>query len=363
MFVDVVPNRTSPPAILLRESYREGGKIKKRTIANLSGWPPAQIHALRAVLQGATAVGALDQAFDIVQSRPHGHVAAVLGTWQKLGLAALLDGRRSRVRDLGTALICARLLAPSSKLALARQLHPDTATSTLGEELGLGPVDTDELYAAMDWLLTRQARVEDALARRHLVNGTLVLYDVTSTYFEGRTCPLGALGHSRDGKSDKLQIVFGLLTNGDGCPVAVEVFAGNTADPMTVAAQITKLKTRFGLDQVILVGDRGMLTRARIEQDLSTAGGIDWITCLRAPAIRTLIDGGVVQLSFFDDRDLCEVTSPEYPGERLVVCRNPLLAAERKRKREDLLVATERELEKIRAATVRRRAPLRGQDA
>jgi transposase len=363
MFIDVVPNRTSPPAILLRESYREGGKVKKRTLTNLSTWPAAQIEALRAVLRGATAVGDLEQAFEILRSLPHGHVAAVLGMWQKLGLAALLEPRRSRTRDLCTAMICARLVAPGSKLALARQLHPETATHTLGEELGLGAVDTDELYAAMDWLLTRQRRVEDALARRHLVRGTLVLYDVTSTYFEGRTCPLGALGYSRDGHGDKLQIVFGLLTNGEGCPVAVEVFEGNTADPMTVASQVKKLKTRFGLDQVILVGDRGMLTRARIEQDLQTAGGIEWITSLRAPAIRQLVDGGVVQLSFFDERDLCEVTSPDYPGERLVVCRNPLLAVERKRKREDLLVATEKELEKIRAATLRGRAPLRGQDA
>lgn len=362
MFVDVVPNRNSPPAILLRESYREGAKVKKRTLANLSDWPKAQIEALRAVLKGATEVGDLKDAFDVIRSLPHGHVAAVLGSVQKLRLDSLLDSRRSRSRDLSTAMISARLIAPSSKLALARQLHPDTATSTLGEILGLGVVEADELYEAMDWLLDRQEQVEKALARRHLTNGTLVLYDVSSTYFEGRTCPLGALGHSRDGKNDKLQIVFGLLTNGEGCPVAIEIFEGNTADPKTVASQIKKLKQRFGLEQVILVGDRGMLTSARIEQDLKTAGGIDWITCLRAPAIRKLVEGGVVQLSFFDERDLCEVTSPDYPGERLVVCRNPLLAAERKRKREDLLVATEKELEKIRAATSRQRAALRGRD-
>jgi hypothetical protein len=362
MFVDVVPNRNSPPAVLLRESYREGAKVKKRTLANLSDWPKAQIDALRAVLKGATEVGDLKDAFEIIRSLPHGHVAAVLGTVQKLRLDSLLDSRRSRWRDLSTAMISARLIAPSSKLALARQLHPNTAISTLGEMLGLGVVEADELYEAMDWLLDRQGAVENALARRHLTNGTLVLYDVSSTYFEGRTCPLGALGHSRDGKSDKLQIVFGLLTNGEGCPVAVEVFEGNTADPKTVASQIRKLKQRFGLEQVILVGDRGMLTHARIEQDLKTADGIDWITCLRAPAIRKLVEGGVVQLSFFDERDLCEVTSPDYPGERLVVCRNPLLAAERKRKREDLLVATEKELEKIRAATSRQRAALRGRD-
>jgi len=362
MFVDVVPNRNSSPAVLLRESYREGFKVKKRTLANLSDWPQAQIDALRAVLKGATQVGDLENAFDIIRSLPHGHVAAVLGTLQRLRLDLLLDPRPSRSRDLCTAMIAARLIAPSSKLALSRQLHPDTAMSTLGETLALGAVEPDDLYEAMDWLLERQERVENALAKRHLANGTLVLYDVSSTYFEGRTCPLGALGYSRDGKSNKLQIVFGLLTDGVGCPVAVEVFEGNTADPKTVTSQIQKLKQRFGLEQVILVGDRGMLTRARIEEDLKTARGIDWITCLRAPAIRGLVEAGVVQLSLFDERDLCEVISPDYPGERLVVCRNPLLAEERKRKREDLLASTEKELEKIRAATSRPKAPLRGQD-
>lgn len=362
MFVDIVPNRSSPPAILLREAYREGSKVKKRTVANLSHWPKAQVDALRAVLKGATEVGDLQDAFDVVRSLPHGHVAAVLGTAQRLRLDSMLESKRSRPRDLATAMIVARLIAPASKLALARQLHPDTATSTLGETLALGAVDTDRLYQAMDWLLDRQPQVENALARRHLANGTLVLYDVSSTYFEGRTCPLGARGHSRDGKNDKLQIVFGLLTNGEGCPVAVEVFEGNTADPRTVASQIKKLKERFGLERVILVGDRGMLTCARIEQDLKTAGGIDWITCLRAPAIRKLVEAGAVQLSLFDERDLCEITSPDYPGERLVVCRNPLLADERRRKREELLVATEKELEKVRAATSRQRAPLRGRD-
>ncbi len=362
MFIDIVPNRNSPPAVLLRESYREGTRVKKRTLSNLSDWPKAKIEALRAVLRGATEVGNLEDAFDIVRSLPHGHVVAVLGSLHKLGVHSLLNSRSSRERDLCTAMICARLLAPTSKLALARQLQPETATSTLGEMLGLGSVEADDLYQAMDWLLERQERVEKALARRHLTNGTLVLYDVSSTYFEGRTCPLGARGHSRDGKSDKLQIVFGLLTNGEGCPVAVEVFEGNTGDPTTVAAQIKKLKERFALEQIILVGDRGMLTRARIEQDLKKAEGIDWITCLRAPAVRKLVEAGQVQLSLFDERDLCEITSAEYPGERLVVCRNPLLADDRKRKRHELLAATEKELEKIRAATSRQRAPLRGKD-
>lgn len=362
MFIDIVPNRQSPPAVLLRESYREGSKVRKRTLTNISDWPRAQIDALRAVLKGATAVGKLEEAFDITRSLPHGHVSAVLGSLRKLQLEAVLERKRSRARDLCTAMIVARLIAPASKLALARQIHPDTAVSTLGEALGLGGVETDELYEAMDWLLERQARVEQALARRHLANGTLVLYDVSSSYFEGRTCPLGALGYSRDGKRDKLQIVFGLLTNGEGCPVAVEVFEGNTADPKTVATQVSKLKQRFGLEQVILVGDRGMLTRARIEQDLEAAGGIDWITCLRAPAVRRLVDSGAVQMSLFDERDLCEISSPDFPGERLVVCRNPLLAGQRKRKREELLAATAKELEKIRAATSRSTAPLRGRD-
>ncbi len=283
MYVAVVPNRNSPPAILLRESFRENGKVHNRTIANLSHWPPAKVDALRAVLKGATALGApLPQAFDIVRSRPHGHVAAVLGTLRKLHLDRLFDKHADRNRDLVLAMIAARVLEPASKLATSRALHPDTLSSTLGELLHLDSVTEDELYQAMDWLLPQQARIEDDLAKRHLAEGSLVLYDLTSTYFEGRHCPLGKLGHSRDDQKGKLQVVFGLLTNAEGCPVAVEVYAGNTSDPKTVSDQVTKLRQRFGLQRVILVGDRGMITSARLRENLKPASGIEWILASRA---------------------------------------------------------------------------------
>jgi len=258
------------------------------------------------------------------------------------------------------AMIASRIVEPRSKLATARALRAETLHSTLGEELAAETTDEDELYQAMDWLLPRQSRIEDALAKRHLSEGTLALYDVTSTYFEGRHCPLAKLGHSRDGKKNKLQIVIGLLCNAEGCPIAVEVFEGNTGDPKTVTSQIKKLRERFGLTRVVMVGDRGMLTSARIREDLKTVPGIDWITALRGPAIRKLVESGSLQLGLFDAKDLAEITDPAFPGERLVVCRNPLLADERKRKREDLLVSTERELAKVTAATIRVKRPLRG---
>jgi len=360
MYIAVVPNRSSPPAILLRESFREGRQVKSRTLANLSRWPPGQVETLRRVLRGETLV-APEEAFEIVRTRPHGHVAAVLGTLRRLGLDRLVAAQPSRERDLAVAMIVARVLDPRSKLATARGLGDETLFSSLGEVLGVEAADEDALYQAMDWLLPRQPRIEAALAKRHLGDGALVLYDVTSTYFEGRTCPLAQLGHGRDGKPGKLQIVFGLLTDAEGCPVAVEVFEGNTADPKTLAAQIQKVRTRFGLTRVVFVGDRGLLTEARIREELRPIEGLAWITALRAPAIRKLVEGGALQLSLFDEQDLAEITSPEYPGERLIVCRNPLLAQERARKREDLLRATERELAKIAAATTRPRRPLRGQ--
>jgi transposase len=346
----------------LRESYRADGKVKNRTLANLSDWPAAKLDALRAVLRGATNVTALEDAFEILRTRPHGHVAAVLGTLQQLKLHTLIAPKRSRERDLCVAMIVGRILNPRSKLALARALTPETRQSSLGEILGLGEVDEDELYEAMDWLLPRQERIESALAKRHLSEASLVLYDVSSTYFEGRHCPLARRGYSRDGKHDKLQIVFGLLTNAEGCPVAVEVFEGNTADPKTLPAVMEKLRGRFALKQLVLVGDRGMITRARIEQDLKQAPGVSWITALRGPAIRKLAEGGRLQLSLFDERDLAEITSPEYPDERLIVCRNPLLAEERRRKREELLAATEKELQKVAAATSRTSRRLKGRD-
>ena len=361
MYVAVVPNRNSPPAILLRESFRENGKVHNRTIANLSHWPPAKVDALRAVLKGDIIVGApLPQAFDIVRSRPHGHAAAVLGTLRKLRLDRLFDKHDERKRNLVLAMIVARVLEPASKLATCRALHPDTLGSTLGEMLHLDAITEDELYQAMDWLLPQQARIEDALAKRHLAEQSVVLYDLTSTYFEGRHCPLGKLGHSRDGQNGKLQIVFGLMTNAQGCPVAVEVYAGNTSDPKTVSDQVTKLRQRFGLQRVILVGDRGMITSARLRENLQPQTGIEWITALRAPAIKKLASAGVLQLSLFDSRDLAEITHPDFPGERLIACYNPLLAEERSRKRPELLAATEKELEKIAGATRRKKRPLRG---
>ena len=361
MYVDTVPNRKSPPAILLRESVREGATIRKRTLANLSSWPAAQVDALRRVLRGETLVPAGD-AFETLRSQPHGHVAAVLGSLRRVGLEGLIGSKRSRERDLVVAMIVARILEPRSKLATARGLGSETLHSSLGGVLGVDHADEDELYEAMDWLLSRQSRIEAKLAARHLAEGTLSLYDVTSTYFEGRHCPLARLGHARGGKKNKLQIVFGLLTEAEGCPVAVEVFEGNTGDPDTVAAQVRKLRERFGLRRVVLVGDRGMITSARIREDLKTAPGLEWITALRAPAIRKLVDDGVLQLGLFDERDLAEITSPDYPGERLIVCKNPLLTEERRRKREDLLAATERELGKVVVATTRSKKRLRGQD-
>jgi transposase len=361
MYVESVPNRNSPPAILLRESVREGPKIRKRTLANLSSWPPAQVDCLRRVLKGEELV-APDQALQIVRSVPHGHVAAVLGTLRQLGLDDLLTRSHCRERDLVCALITARIVDPRSKLATARGLDEETASSSLAALLQLASADEDDLYAAMDWLLPRQARIEQALAKRHLADGCLVLYDVTSTYFEGRRCPLGRFGHSRDERNGNLQIVFGLLTTAAGCPVAVEVFPGNAADPKTVASQVSKLRERFGLERLVLVGDRGMLTSARIREDLRPVPGIEWITALRAPAIKKLASDGALPLSLFDERDLAEFTHPAFPGERLIACRNPLLATERSRKRQELLAATEKQLEKLQAATRRSRQPLRGKE-
>lgn len=359
MYIDTVPNRNSPPAVLLRESSRVGKKIIKRTLANLSDWPPAQVDLLRRVLKGDSLISP-SEALQIERSLPHGHVAAVLGTLRRIGLEADLARVASPERDLVCALIVARILTPASKLATARGLHQQTASSSLGTLLGLELVDEDHLYEAMDWLLSRQARIEDKLAVRHLQQGTVVLYDVTSTYFEGRRCPLARYGHSRDERPGNLQIVFGLLTNHEGCPVAVEVFEGNTGDPKTVAAQIGKLRQRFQLKEVVVVGDRGMLTSARIREDLETEEGMRWITALKAPQIQQLASDGNLQLSLFDQQDLAEIQHPAYPGERLIACRNPLLADERKRKREELLTTTEKQLEKIRVATQRKRRPLRG---
>lgn len=360
MYVALVPNRNSPPAYLLREGYREGGKVKTRTLANLSHWSLAKIERLRRVLRDETLPEA-GEGLTMLRSLPHGHVAAALGTARKIGLDRLLAAGAAPARwvALVLAMIVARVIAPASKLGTARQLDASTATCSLGPLLGLGAVSEQELYAALDWLLGQQSRIEQRLARRHLSQGTLVLYDVSSTWFEGRTCPLARHGYSRDGKRGSVQIVFGLLCASDGCPVAIEVFEGNAADPTTLTVQVEKLKQRFQLAHVVVVGDRGMITAARIEELLKPAG-LDWITALRAPSIRVLVEEGAFQLSLFDERDLAEVTSPEFPDERLVVCRNPLLAGERARKRQELLAATEADLRKVAAKVNRRRQPLRG---
>jgi transposase len=359
MYIEAVPNRNSPPAILLRESYRHEGKVRKRTLCNLSDWSPAHVEGLRGVLKGGTVIPAEHDAITVIRSLPHGHVAAALGTARKIGLDRILGPDGNRCRDLVLALLIGRILDPVSKLAAARMLAPATASSSLGEALGLGEVDDDELYAALDWLLARQAAIETALAKRHLQNGTLVLYDVSSSYRVGRRCPLAKRGYSRDGKKGSLQIVYGLLCAPDGCPVAIEVFDANTGDPTTLAPQIDKLKQRFGLSHVVLVGDRGMITEARITEDIKSAG-LDWITALRGPAIKDLLNSGALQLTLFDTRDMASITSPDFPGERLVVCRNPDLAAERSRKREELLAATEKDLARIKTVVERKRNPLHG---
>jgi len=364
MYVERIPNRNSPPAILLRESYRDGDKFKKRTLANLSDWPAAKIEALRRVLHDEAVAPTDQQALTLLRSLPHGHVAAALGTLRKLGLTRVLsqgDRQPHREVTLCIAMIVARLIDPASKLATARGLDDETAICSLGQVLELGAVDEQELYETLDWLVGQQERIEQSLARRHLQNGTLVLYDVTSTYFEGRTCPLAKLGYNRDGQRGKLQIVIGLLCTAEGCPVAVEVFEGNVGDPSTLADQISKLKQRFRLERVVLIGDRGLITEARIEETVKPAG-LNFVTALRAPAIRSLAEASSIQLSLFDQRDLAEISSPDYPRERLIVCRNPLLANERARKRSELLAATEKDLLRIQTRVRRAKKPLRGKD-
>jgi hypothetical protein len=361
MYVTRVPNRGSPPAVLLRESYREGGKVKTRTLANLSRWPDHKVDKLQRALKGLPAAVELSEAFEITRSLPHGHVAAVLGSARRLGVEELIDATPSRHRDLVVAMLVAQVIDPGSKLAFARGLRTETATSSLGQVLGVAGCDEDDLYAAMDWVLARKDAIENTLAARHLVNGTLVLYDVSSAAFEGRTCPLGAIGHARDGVKGRLQIVYGLLCTPAGIPIAIEVFEGNTADPKTLAAQIEKVKTRFGLSRVCLVGDRGMLTNARIRDEVRPAQ-LDWLSALRAPQIKALVEEGALQLSLFDTQDLVEISAPEFPGERLVCCHNPVLAEQRARKRQELLAATEKQLAPIAAATGRANRPVRGRD-
>ncbi len=358
MFIDIVPNRNSPPAVLLREGWREGKKVHKRTLANLSSLPMDQIELMRRVLRGETLVPA-EEAFQIVRARPHGHVAAVLGTMRELGLPELLFSRPHPKRDLALAMICARVIEPCSKFATARQLRADTASSSLGEVLGVEDADADDLYGTLDWLARGQKRIEGKLAARHLEEGQLILWDVTTVPFESRTCPLAAYGRPKRGTSER-QVLFGLLTTPEGLPVAVEVFAGNTGDPATVSTVLDRVQERWGLKRMVVVGDRGMLTNARIEEELRPRG-LDWVTSLRAPTIRKLAEGPL-QLTLFDDQDLAEITSPDFPGERLVACYNPLLAQDRARTRKELLRITEERLQVVVEATQREKRALRGKD-
>jgi len=363
MYIESVPNRDSAPAILLRESYREDGKVRKRTLANLSCLSAEVIEGLKVLLRGGVAVPSAEEVFTVERTLPHGHVAAVLGSARGSGAMTWFGSAPKDLQPVLLAMLVARVISPASKLATHRLLHDDTANSSLGRVLGVGQCSADELYAALDWLHDAQPMIERRLARQHLVGSALVLYDLTSTWLTGRCCELAARGHSRDGKRDDPQIVFGLICSSEGCPIAVEVFPGNTADPATVAAQVAKLRDRFSIEHIVWAGDRGMLTSARIEQVLKPQG-MDWVSSLRAPQIAQLAaEHGPFQPSLFDERNLLEFTSEHFPGERLVVCRNPALAEERARKRTELLAATEADLAKIAAATQRARKPLRTEQA
>jgi Transposase DDE domain len=355
MCIATVPNRGSPPAILLREGYREGGKVKNRTLANLTRWPAAKVDLLRRLLRDEP-LAPVDALFEVVASPHHGHVQAVRTAMQRLSFDPLLAARPSRERELVVAMVAARILEPDSKLATTRWWH----TTTLPSDLGVSDADEDALYEAMDWLLARQDRIERKLAARHLRPGGFVLYDLTSSYFEGTTCPLAAFGHNRDGKRGKLQVNYGLLTDGRGCPVAVSVFPGNTGDPPTLLPEVERVRERFGIESLVVVGDRGMISQTQITA-LKALAGVDWITALKTGAIRDLVAEGHVQLGLFDERNLFELRHPDFPGERLVGCRNPELARLRAHKRQALLAATSAELAKVRAMVARGR--LRGREA
>jgi len=346
---------------LLRRTFREDGKVKHVTVGNLSDLPEDLIEVIRGRLSGDLQPADV-HGMEIVRSLPHGHVAAVLGTLKKIGLDRLISSKPCREAELVVAMVALRIISPGSKLANLTGLRPETAEHSLGGELQLEDVETSEMYTAMDWLLKRQTRIENKLAKQHLADGMLVLYDVSSSYYTGRQSELIKMGYSRDGKPGEPQIVYGLLCAPDGCPVAIEVFSGNTADPTTFTAQVNKIRKRFGIRRVVLVGDRGMITSKRIDEDLREEEGLDWITALRNDSIKKLVANDAIQLSLFDERDLAEVTSADYPGERLVVCRNPLLAAERARKRNELLAAAEKKLEGVAKAVSRTRQPLRGKE-
>jgi transposase len=355
MYIATVPNRASPPAILLREGYREAGKVKNRTLANLSQWPPQKIDLLRRLLRNEPLAPA-EALFEVVASAHHGHVQAVRTTMQRVGFDPLLASRPSRERDLVVAMVAARILEPDSKLATTRWWH----TTTLPADLGVSDADADALYEAMDWLLARQAAIEQKLAARHLRVGGFVLYDLTSSYFEGTRCPVAAFGHNRDGKKGKLQVNYGLLTDARGCPVAVSVFKGNTGDPPTLVPEVQRVRARFGIEQFVVVGDRGMIAQTQITA-LRALVGVHWLTALKTGAIRDLVADGHLQLGLFDERNLFELTHPDFPDERLVACRNPELAKLRAHKRQALLAATVKELDKVKGMVAR--GTLKGRDA
>lgn len=354
MYIDIVPNRSSPPAILLREAYREGGKVKKRTLANLSSLSMDQVQAMRRVLRGEKLVG-VDDLFEAIRSPHHGHVQAVQVAMRRLGMAELISSRPSRERDLVLAMITARVLAPDSKLATSRWWH----TTTIPEEFGVADADEDDLYEALDWLGERQKRIERKLAGRHLESGGLALYDLTAVSYQGETCPLAALG--RSGKTTRVQVKFGLLTDARGCPVATTVYPGNTADSTAFVDEVKRVREAFGLETLALVGDRGTIGSRQINElrEQETFSGIGWITALKGNQVRTLVNDGTIQPSLFDERNLVELTHRGYPGERLMVCRNPLVAQHRAQTRTSLIAATERELAKVQRMVERGR--LRGE--
>ncbi|MBK7000965.1 MAG: IS1634 family transposase [Rhodoferax sp.] len=343
MHINIIPNRGSPPTVLLRESYREGGKVHKRTLANLSALSPEQVQMIRVTLRGDV-VQPVNQTFEVIASPAHGHVQAVCLAMQRLDFASMLAAKPCRERDLVLAMVASRIISPATKLATTRLWR----TNTLAQEFGVSDANEDDLYAAMDWLLAGQDRIQKKLAARHLKEDCLVLYDLSSSYFEGSHCPLAKLGYSRDGKRGTLQVNYGLLTDDRGCPVAISVHDGNTSDSTTFIPQVTRLREKFGLKRIVMVGDRGMISQKAIDE-MSKDSDLAWITALRSASIRALVEQGRVQMGLFDERNLLEISSPDFPGERLIVCRNPELAKLRVHTRNDLLLATEKELVKIQA--------------
>ena len=360
MYIEKIPNRNSPPCILVRESYRQDGKVHKRTLANITHLSDELIDAIGKLLKGGQIIEDFKDDFHIIRSLPYGHVQSILSVINDIGLKPLISSRGGKELKLVIAMIVSRMVNPGSKLATARSISSETCSTALGDLLEIERVSETDFYCAMDWLLKRQDKIESSLARKHLEDGSLVLYDVSSSYFEGTCCPLAQRGHNRDKKQGKLQIVYGLLCDKNGCPVAIEVFEGNTADPKTVKVQMEKLRNRFGLKRVIIVGDRGMLTRARIREELAPEEGLDWISALKAPSIRKIMEDEQIDRSLFDQQDLAKITHPDFPGERLIMCYNPLLEQKREKTRQELLVATEKQLEKIKNAVLRKRKPLRG---